>query len=173
LYSAVAATPSSVIATFALPPSPPRQDGFRTHAEANQPTYSPPGRCRRPAVGPPVPGSWHWSRCGELGPSLPSRGVLLCKSVSVWLRAGRTSIRCRRRPPLQVDDDDDHYDPAPARPPSQQRGRCPPQSVDESGQGPRTAEAEAVACPLEVQPSIRDSAGFSSSIGQSLGTMQL
>ncbi len=153
-----------------MPPSPPRQDGFKAHAEANQPTYSPPGRSRRPALGPPVPGYWPWSRCGELGPSLPSRGVWLCKSVSVWLRTGRTSIRCRRRPPLQMDDDDDHYAPAPVPPQAQLRRRCPPQSMDESGQGPRTAIAVAVASPLGVQPSM-NSAGISSSTGQPLGTI--
>jgi hypothetical protein len=41
---------------FALPPSPPRKDEFKTHAVANQPTYSPPGRSRRPASEPPIPG---------------------------------------------------------------------------------------------------------------------
>jgi hypothetical protein len=46
------------------------------------------------------------------------------------------------------------------------------QDVDESGRGPRTAVAEAVASPLGVQPTI-NSAGVSSSMGQSLGTMQL
>jgi hypothetical protein len=46
------------------------------------------------------------------------------------------------------------------------------QDVDESGQGPRTAVAEAVASPLGVQPTI-NSAGVSSSMSQSLGTMQL
>ncbi len=46
------------------------------------------------------------------------------------------------------------------------------QSMDESGRGPRIAVAEAVASPLEVQPSI-NSAGVSSSIGQPLGMMQL
>ncbi len=46
------------------------------------------------------------------------------------------------------------------------------QDVDESGQGPRNAAAEAVASPLGVQPTI-NSAGVSSSMGQSLGTMQL
>ncbi len=40
--------------------------------------------------------------------------------------------------------------------------------MDESGQGPRVAVAEAVASPLGVQPSI-NSAGISSSIGQPLG----
>jgi hypothetical protein len=53
---------------FALPPSPPRQDEFKTHAVANQPTYSPPGE----AVGQPQSPqfqAWHWSVCGELGPS--------------------------------------------------------------------------------------------------------
>jgi hypothetical protein len=44
------------------------------------------------------------------------------------------------------------------------------QSMDESGQGPRTAEA--VASPLGVQPDINN-AGVSSSIGQPLETMQL
>jgi hypothetical protein len=44
------------------------------------------------------------------------------------------------------------------------------QSMDESGRGPRTAEA--VASPLAGQPTI-NSAGVSSSMGQSLGMMQL
>jgi hypothetical protein len=46
------------------------------------------------------------------------------------------------------------------------------QSMNESGRGPRTAVAEAVANPLGVQPSI-NSTGISSSIGQPLGMMQL
>jgi hypothetical protein len=50
--------------------------------------------------------------------------------------------------------------------------KAPPQDMDESGRGPRTAVAEAVAGPLRVQPTI-NSAGVSSSMGQSLGTMQL
>ncbi len=50
--------------------------------------------------------------------------------------------------------------------------KAPRQDVDESGRGPRTAVAEAVAGPLRVQPTI-NSAGVSSSMGQSLGTMQL
>jgi hypothetical protein len=49
--------------------------------------------------------------------------------------------------------------------------KAPRQDVDESGRGPRTAVAEAVASPLGVQPTI-NSAGVSS-MGQSLGTMQL
>jgi hypothetical protein len=49
--------------------------------------------------------------------------------------------------------------------------KAPRQDVDESGRGPRIAVAEAVAGPLGVQPTI-NSAGISSSIGQSLGTMQ-
>jgi hypothetical protein len=36
------------------------------------------------------------------------------------------------------------------------------QRIDESGQGPRRAVAEAVAHPLEIQPSIDNTAGFSS-----------
>ncbi len=69
-----------------------------------------------------------------------------------------------------MDDDDDHYAPVPAPPQAQQRRRCPPQSMDESGQGPRTAVAVAVASPLGVQPSI-NSARISSSTGQPLGTI--
>jgi hypothetical protein len=46
------------------------------------------------------------------------------------------------------------------------------QSMDESGRGPRTAVAEAVASPLGVQLAIHN-AGVSSSMGQSLGMMQL
>jgi hypothetical protein len=68
-----------------------------------------------------------------------------------------------------MDDDDDHYAPAPVPPRAQQRRRCPPQSMDESGQGPKTAVAVAVASPLGVQPSI-DNTVNSSSIGQPLGT---
>jgi hypothetical protein len=69
-----------------------------------------------------------------------------------------------------MDDDDEHYAPAPAPPQAQLRRRCPPQSKEESGQGPRTAVAVAVAGPLGVQPSI-NSAGISSSTGQPLGTI--
>jgi hypothetical protein len=50
--------------------------------------------------------------------------------------------------------------------------KAPRQDVDESGGGPRTAVAEAVAGPLRIQPTI-NSAGVSSSMGQSLGMMQL
>jgi hypothetical protein len=117
--------------------------------------------------------AWSWSRCGELGPSLTQSRRFVCLEVVMFGSAQEESnIRCRRRPPLQMDDDDDHYAPAPAPPQAQQRRRCPPQSMDESGQGPRTAVAVAVASPLGVQPNI-NSAGISSSTGQPLGTMQL
>jgi hypothetical protein len=36
------------------------------------------------------------------------------------------------------------------------------QHMDESGQGPRRTVAEAIAHPLEIQPSIDNTAGFSS-----------
>ncbi len=50
--------------------------------------------------------------------------------------------------------------------------KAPRQDMDESGRGPRTAVAEAVAGPLRIQPTI-NSTGVSSSMGQSLGMMQL
>ncbi len=107
--------------------------------------------------------------CGELRPLLTLFAVFyLCKISFVWLCPERTSIRCRRRPPLQMDDDDNHYAPVQATPQGGQRRRCPPQSMDESGRGARKAVAEAVVSPLGVQPSINN-AGVSSSTGQPLG----
>jgi hypothetical protein len=69
-----------------------------------------------------------------------------------------------------MDDEDDHYAPHVGASQSQQRRRCPPQSMEESGQGPRTAVAIAVESPLGVQPSI-NSTGISSPTGQPLGTI--
>jgi hypothetical protein len=53
-------------------------------------------------------------------------------------------------------DDDDHYAPsAGIAPKGDNKGHDHLQSMDESGQGPRRAVAEAVARPLGVQPSIK------------------
>jgi hypothetical protein len=73
-----------------------------------------------------------------------------------------------------MDDEDDHYAPVQASPPEPEAKTMSLdlQSMDESGRGPRTAVAEAVASPLGVQLTI-NSAGISSSMGQSLGLMQL
>ncbi len=60
-------------------------------------------------------------------------------------------------------DDDDHYaPPAGITPKAGGLEDDPLQSMDESGRGPRRAVAEAVACPLGVQPGI-DSTEYSSS----------
>jgi hypothetical protein len=67
-----------------------------------------------------------------------------------------------------MDDEDDHYAPVQASPRAGGEEDVLLQSMDESGRGPRTAVAEAVASPLGVQPTI-NSAGVSSSMGQSLG----
>jgi hypothetical protein len=134
-------------------------------------TYSPPGQSRRPAVGPPVPGL-QLVKVRRAGPTLTQlRCIIYVKVVLFGSAQDESNIRCRR-PPLQMDDGDDHYAPAPAPPQAQQRRRCPPQGMEESGQGPRTAVAVAVASPLGVQPDI-NSAGISSSTGQPLGTVQL
>jgi hypothetical protein len=117
--------------------------------------------------------AWYWSKCGELGPSLTqSRRFIYVTVVLLGSAQDESNIRCRRLPPLQMDDYDDRYAPAPAPPQAQQRRRCPPRSMDESGRGPRTAVAVAVASPLGIQPNINN-AGISSSTGQPLGTMQL
>jgi hypothetical protein len=71
-----------------------------------------------------------------------------------------------------MDDDDDSYASCRCRPKAGSEDDVLLHSMDESGQGPKNAVAEAVASPLGVQPSI-NSAGVSSSIGQSLGMMQL
>ncbi len=145
---------------------------LKNSAKANQPTYSPPGRSRSPAVGPPVPGLV-LIKVRRAGPTLTqSRRFIYVEVIVFGSAQDESNIRCQRQPPLQMDDDDDHYAPAPALPQAQQRRRCPPQSMDESGQGPRTAVAVAVASPLGLQPDI-NSAGISSSTGQPLGTMQL
>jgi hypothetical protein len=58
-------------------------------------------------------------------------------------------------PPLQMDGDDDCYVPlAGTATKAASKGCNHPQSMDESGRGPRRAIAEAIARPLEVQPSI-------------------
>jgi hypothetical protein len=95
---------------------------------------------------------------------LPYPGVAfyLCRSIYVWLRPERRSIRCRGQPPLLMGDDDDHYAPVQAPPQRASEDDVLLQSMDESGRGPRRAVAEAVASPLGVQPSI-NSAGISSS----------
>jgi hypothetical protein len=132
-----------------------------------------PGRNRRTrhpggaVVQPWVPQfqAWYWSKCGELGPSLTqSRRFIYVTVVLLGSAQEESNIRCRRLPPLQMDDDDDRYAPAPAPPQAQQRRRCPPRSMDESGRGPRTAVAIAVASPLGIQPNINN-AGISSSTG--------
>jgi hypothetical protein len=94
-----------------LPPSPLGRD--------NQPTYSPPGRSRNPAMGPPVPGLV-LVKVRRAGPTLTlSRRFIYLEVVVFGSAQDESNIRCRRRPPLQMDDDDDHYAPAPALPPSQ------------------------------------------------------
>jgi hypothetical protein len=67
-----------------------------------------------------------------------------------------------------MDNEDDHYAPVQVLPQAGDEDDVLPQSMDESGRGPRNAIAEAVASPLGVQPTI-NSAGFSSSTGQPLG----
>jgi hypothetical protein len=66
---------------FALLPSPPRQDEFKTHAEVNQPTYSPPGRSRRPASVPPIPGIALVSVRGTKAPPYEVAAFYLCRSM--------------------------------------------------------------------------------------------
>jgi hypothetical protein len=61
-----------------------------------------------------------------------------------------------------MDDDDDHYAPVKIPPRAGSEDDVTLQSMDESGQGPRKAVAEAVASSLGVQPGI-NSAGISSS----------
>ncbi len=152
---------------FALPPSLPRRHKFEkfTPKRINWRTHRL-GEAVGQPWGPQFQ-AWHWSKCGELGPSLPSRGDLFMWKYGVWLLPGRPNIRWRRRPPLLIDDEDDEYAPV-------QAGTAPKagstddvllQNVGESGRGPRSAVAEAVAeavaSPLGVQPSI-NSAGISS-----------
>jgi hypothetical protein len=56
--------------------------------------------------------AWSCSRCGELSPSLSQSRRFICLEVVLFGSAQEESnIRCRRRPPLQLDDDDDHYAP--------------------------------------------------------------
>jgi hypothetical protein len=65
--------------------------------------------------------AWHWSKCGKLGPSLTqSRRFIHVKVVLFGSAQEESNIRWQRRPPLQMDDDDDHYAPAPAPPQAQQ-----------------------------------------------------
>ncbi len=56
-----------------------------------------------------------------------------------------------RATPTPVDDDDDHYAPsAGTAPKAVRKGHDRPQSMDESGLGPRRAVAKAVVSPLGV-----------------------
>jgi hypothetical protein len=154
---------SSVDATFALLPSTLLQDRLRALAEADQPTYPPPGRSCWPAMESPVPGLAVVCvrRTGPL--HYPVTAAYLCDGRildvedgphSRWTMKTTTTPPCRHRPRAGGEDD------------------VLLQSMDESGWGPRTAAAEAVASPLGVQPTI-NSAGVSSSMGQSLRMMQL
>ncbi len=119
------------------------------------------GWCRRLRLGPPIPGAEgaEWRLLGTPTPGVAGDVYWDCVCAKLWLRPKqadeRTTLssfwRCRRW--------------------SDDEGALR-QDVDESGRGPRTAVAEAVASPLGVQPTI-NSAGVSSSMGQLLGTMQL
>ncbi len=155
--------PSSVVATFALPPSPLRRENSRhTHRQ---------GEAVAQPWGPQFQ-AWCWSKCGELGPPIPSRGILFIQKL-LCLAPHRTNriLGVEDGPHSRWTMATTTTPPCQCFPQTKKRRRCPPQSMDESGQGPRTAVAEAVASPLGVQPSIH-SPGFSSSTGQSLGLMQ-
>jgi hypothetical protein len=63
-------------------------------ANTNQPTYSPPGRRRRPALGAPSSRLSLNENGGNLGLSYTQARRFICvKVVDVWLRPKRTSIR--------------------------------------------------------------------------------
>ncbi len=94
-----------------MPPSPQRRE--------DQPTYSSPGRSRSPAVGPPVPGLVLVKVRGAGPTHTQLRRFIYLEVVVFGSAQDESNIRCRRRPPLQLDDGDDHYAPAPALPPSQ------------------------------------------------------
>ncbi len=111
---------------FALPPSPPRQDEFKTHAEANQPTYLPPGRSRRPALVPPIPGLALASVRRTKAPPYPSRGILFIYKCVLFGSAQANEYSMTKPTPTLVDNEDDHYAPVQALPLGGRRRRCPP-----------------------------------------------
>ncbi len=153
---------------FSLPPLPPRQNVFKTHAVANQPTYSPPGRSHRPASVPPIPGL---ALVIMRRTKAQSRRFIY---VEVFCLAPprRTSITWWRRPPLPWTMRKTTTPPVQVSPQGGRRRRCPPSEHGWVRPGTKESVAEAVASPLGVQPNI-NSAEVSSSTGQPLGLMQL